>query len=88
MDKPKHLYTNPAGDWFVAESVDHARDLAARFYREHGVPPHDDLFRFYQEPDNEIITFHEEHGGSARKLAGEWAAEATPGFFAHDDWQE
>lgn len=87
MSKQKHLYTNPAGDWFVAETKQHARELAALFYRAMGVPPHDDLFRFHQEPDNEIVAFHSEQGGVERKLAGEWAAEAVPGFFAHDDWE-
>lgn len=75
-----HVYRNDVTEWFVAESLGDAVEVAREYLGEVcEMDPAEMDLDFSQEPDNKPLTMDDD-GTRVVKSAAEWAAENGKGF--------
>lgn len=84
----KHVYQNDVTEWFVAESVEQAIELARAMNVKNEIPEDEMELDFRQTPDDTVLTIADygPMGERANKRAAEFAAENEPGFLATTEY--
>lgn len=84
----KYLYANSITDWFVAETVQHAKKVARQFYKETASDiPVDELdMDFRRVPDDKVLTMDMGNGTVLKKTAREFADANECGFLMSSEY--
>lgn len=83
-----HIYKSSINEFYAAESVQHAADLALKFLsNECGLSREEMDLDFVELNDAESMTLCDEDDGTLEtKTNAEWAAHNGPGFFTAVDY--
>lgn len=85
-----HVYRNRVVEWFIAESVEHARELAAAYGEDYGVDESEIDLEFTQEPDDKPLRIFGMDAGDddaeVTKTCAEWAASEPVGFLCSTEY--
>lgn len=85
----KHIYANSVTEWYVAESIEQAKELARLRCEEHGIDVESQCFDFEQWPDERPLSITLDGDLLDKptvKTCAEWAAESAVGFLASTEW--
>lgn len=84
----KYVYANNVTDWFVAETVQHAKKLARQFYKDTSSDiPEDELdMDFRRVPDDKILTMDTGDKEPVRKTARQFADDNECGFLMSSEY--
>ena len=82
----RHLYENEVTDWYVAESLDEAVELAKKYQVDVGMDPDEMALEFTQTPDSRELSIVDDGGVKTKKTAAQWAAQSEKGFLCSTEF--
>lgn len=90
--KKLHVYANGVVDWFVAESLDDAKVVAAQYFDDCGTPEDERDFDLEQEPDDKPLRIYNEFAPRdaadpfITDTCAAWAKQNGRGFLCSTEW--
>lgn len=76
-----HVYANSVIEWYVAESLDAAIEIARTYFRDIVGADEDEIdLDLEQVPDDNLLRIVDDEHGKREQSCTEWATENGPGF--------
>ncbi len=85
----RHVYENGVTEWFIAESIEQAVELARKNYVNAGITDESEMdLEFTQTPDGQMLEMAEfgPNGETVKQTAAEFAAARDVGFLGTTEY--